>query len=314
LTVPDSEVRKHSRLRFHTILTASLDTALIVISSSVGCRVMGAEFVAVIHSIGVTLMKIVPVSIILGCIFAVLTFFWACNPGSPWWRKRDIVTDLCYWFFIPLLARYLRIGLLVLGAAWLFGIKTPQGLVAFYDNGHGPLAQLPLWLQTAIFLIGSDVMMYWIHRGFHRPPMWKYHAVHHSSEEVDWISAARFHPVNIFLGSVATDVVLLLAGISPNVLVLLGPFTIAHSAFVHANLNWTLGPFKYVLAGPIFHRWHHTAADCGGDKNFASTFPALDLLFGTFYMPEKERPGAYGIADQTFPASFGAQLLYPFRR
>ena len=73
------------------------------------------------------------------------------------------------------------------------------------------------------------------------------------------------------------DVIMLLAGISPNVFVVLGPITIAHSAFVHANLDWTLGPFKYVIASPVFHRWHHTAADRGGEKNFAATFPVLDL-------------------------------------
>ena len=184
---------------------------------------MFEEFVAVVHSMGVTLMKVVPVSIALAAVFTVLSCFWACNPGQPWWRKRELVTDLCYWFIIPLFARYLRIGLLVLGAAFLFNITTAEGLVEFYDDGHGPLAQLPLWLQAGIFLVGSDFMMYWIHRAFHRPVMWKYHAVHHSSEDLDWISAARFHPVNIFLGSVAADVVLLLAGISPNVLVFLGP-------------------------------------------------------------------------------------------
>jgi sterol desaturase/sphingolipid hydroxylase (fatty acid hydroxylase superfamily) len=275
---------------------------------------MFEEFIAVAHSMGVTLAKIVPVSVALGAAFTVLSLFWACNSGSPWWRKRELLTDLCYWFFIPLFARYLRIGLLVLGAALLFGITTGEGLVEFYDDGHGPLAQLPLWLQACLFLVGSELMMYGIHRAFHRPPLWKYHAVHHSSEELDWISAARFHPVNIFLGSVASDVVLLLAGISPNVLVFLGPFTIAHSAFVHANLNWSLGPFKYVLAGPVFHRWHHTAAERGGDRNFASTFPWIDVVFGTFYMPKNELPDAYGIADRAFPLGFGAQMLYPFKQ
>jgi sterol desaturase/sphingolipid hydroxylase (fatty acid hydroxylase superfamily) len=109
-------------------------------------------------------------------------------------------------------------------------------------------------------------------------------------------------------------VALLLAGISPNVLVFLGPFTIAHSAFVHANLNWTLGPFKCLVAGPIFHRWHHTAAERGGEKNFASTFPFIDLAFGTYYMPSHELPGRYGIADRSFPSNFGAQILYPFKQ
>jgi sterol desaturase/sphingolipid hydroxylase (fatty acid hydroxylase superfamily) len=279
-----------------------------------GGGVMFEEAFAVVHSMGVTVVKMVPVSIALGAVFTLLSVVWACNPGRPWWRKRELVTDLCYWFLIPLFARYLRIGLLVIGAAFLFGITTGEGLVAFYDDGHGPLAQLPLWSQAAIFLVGSDVMMYWIHRVFHRPAMWKYHAVHHSSVELDWISAARFHPVNIMLGSVATDVVLLLAGISPNVLVFLGPFTVAHSAFVHANLKWTLGPLRYVLAGPVFHRWHHTMADQGGEKNFASTFPVLDLLFGTFYLPKSTLPETYGVADQSIPSGFGAQMLYPFRR
>lgn len=275
---------------------------------------MFEQFSALIQSMGVTIFKLVPISIILGSVFAVLSLFWACNPGRPWWRSPQLITDICYWIVIPLSARFLRIGLLVIGAALFFGITTAQGLVDFYDNGHGPLAQLPLWGQAAIFLIGSDLMNYGVHRAFHRSAMWRYHAVHHSSENLEWVSAARFHPVNIFLGSVASDVVLLLAGISPNVLVFLGPFTIAHSAFVHANLNWTLGPFRYVLAGPVFHRWHHTMADQGGEKNFASTFPILDVLFGTFYMPPEKLPADYGIADRTFPAGFGAQMLYPFRR
>jgi sterol desaturase/sphingolipid hydroxylase (fatty acid hydroxylase superfamily) len=274
---------------------------------------MSEELFALIHSIGVTVFKLVPVTLALGVSFTVLSLFWSCNPGRPWWRKRQLVTDFCYWIVIPLFARYLRIGLLVMGAALLFGITSADGLVEFYDNGHGPLAQLPLALQAAIFLVGSDVMNYWIHRAFHGRAMWRYHAVHHSSEDLDWLSAARFHPVNIFLGSVATDVVLLLAGISPNVLVFLGPFTIAHSAFVHANLNWTLGPFRYVLASPVFHRWHHTAVEEGGEKNYASTFPILDVLFGTFYMPENKLPDAYGIADRSFPASFGQQMIYPLR-
>jgi sterol desaturase/sphingolipid hydroxylase (fatty acid hydroxylase superfamily) len=274
---------------------------------------MLAEIVAVAHNAGATVMTLLPILLILGAAFAVLSHFWACNPGRPWWRKRELLTDLCYWFIIPLFARYLRIGLLVLGAAWLFGINTTEGLIAFFGDGHGPLARLPLWVQAAIFLVASDFMLYWIHRVFHRPTMWRYHAVHHSSEDLDWISAARFHPINIFLGGVLADVVLLLAGISPNVLVFFGPLTIAHSAFAHANLNWTLGPFKYAIAGPVFHRWHHTAAGRGGEKNFASMFPVFDLVFGTFYMPKDKVPDAYGVADP-MPQSFGGQMIYPFRR
>jgi len=109
------------------------------------------------------------------------------------------------------------------------------------------------------------------------------------------------------------DVVLLWAGVSPNALALLAPFTIVHSAFVHANLNWTLGPLRYIIAGPLFHRWHHTAADRGGMKNFAPTFPVLDMIFGTLYLPDNVLPENYGVSDEAFPSGFGSQLIYPFK-
>jgi hypothetical protein len=97
------------------------------------------------------------------------------------------------------------------------------------------------------------------------------------------------------------DVILLMAGISPNIMLWVGPFTTFHSAFVHANLNWTLGPFKYVLATPVFHRWHHTSLEEGGNTNFAGTFPLWDIMFGTFRMPENKRADNYGVDDQSVP-------------
>jgi sterol desaturase/sphingolipid hydroxylase (fatty acid hydroxylase superfamily) len=262
-----------------------------------------------------TIAKVIPITIVLALVFSLLTHFWACNPGKPWWRKRELVTDICYWFFVPLFARVLRIGLMVLGAAVVFNIHDADELIAFYDNGHGPLSELPLWFQAGLFLVLSDFMLYWLHRMFHRGGFWKYHAIHHSSEDVDWISAARFHPVNLLLGTIGVDVILLLAGISPIVMLWLGPFNIFHSAFVHANLNWDLGPFRYTIATPVFHRWHHTASGEGGNTNFAGTFPLWDLLFGTFRMPENRLPGRYGIEEQaTFPQGIAGQWVYPFRR
>jgi sterol desaturase/sphingolipid hydroxylase (fatty acid hydroxylase superfamily) len=274
---------------------------------------MLSELFSVVQVSGQTMIKLVPISIGLGVVFAALTHLSACNPGHPWWRKRELATDILYWFLIPLAARFVRIGLMVMGAAMLFNIHGSEALINFYDDGFGPLAVLPIWAQALTFLVVSDFLTYWTHRAFHGAELWKYHAIHHSSEDLDWISAARFHPVNIFLGTVLVDVALLLAGISPNVMLWVGPFTTATSAMVHANLNWTFGPFKYVLASPVFHRWHHTAADRGGSSNFAGTFPIWDLMFGTFYMPENEMPDAYGVDDQHFPAGFGAQMLYPFR-
>ena len=89
------------------------------------------------------------------------------------------------------------------------------------------------------------------------------------------------------------------------------PFNIVYSALVHANLNWTFGPFRYVFASPVFHRWHHTNETEGLDKNFAPTFPVLDLVFGTFYMPAASCRRTS--ASRACPRHFFAQLTYPFK-
>jgi sterol desaturase/sphingolipid hydroxylase (fatty acid hydroxylase superfamily) len=271
-------------------------------------------YMEILVMLGQTIEKVVPITIVLALVFTVLSHFWSCNPAAPWWRKREIATDITYWFFVPVFARVFRIGLMVLGASVVFNIHDADGLIAFYDDGHGPLAQLPLWLQAMLFLLLSDFMLYWLHRMFHGGGFWKYHAIHHSSEELEWISAARFHPVNLLIGTISVDVILLMAGISPNIMLWVGPFTTFHSAFVHANLNWTLGPFKYVLATPVFHRWHHTRLEEGGNTNFAGTFPIWDILFGTFRMPEKRLPDNYGRDEAAMPSEIAGQLAYPFRQ
>ena len=92
------------------------------------------------------------------------------------------------------------------------------------------------------------------------------------------------------------------------------PFDTTTAAFVHANLNWTLGPLKYVFATPVFHRWHHTHLDEGGNSNFGSLLSIWDVLFGTFYMPERTLPARYGIDEPAYPQGFLGQLVHPFRQ
>src|SRR5437763_1583554 len=120
------------------------------------------EMVIVKRSVARANAKVVPITIVLAIVFSVLSYFWACNPGAPWWRKRELVTDICYWFFVPLFARVLRIGLLVLGAGLVFNIQDADTLIAFYENGHGPLSELPLWWQGLFVFAVSDFVLCFI--------------------------------------------------------------------------------------------------------------------------------------------------------
>jgi sterol desaturase/sphingolipid hydroxylase (fatty acid hydroxylase superfamily) len=258
-----------------------------------------------------TFAHMLPYLLGAGLVFSILTTRYACNPGPPWWRSRELATDLLYWFVVPLFTRFARLGLLVVGAMLVLGITEDK---SFFEHGHGFWVQLPFWTQMLLVVLISDFLRYWSHRIFHGAGLWKYHAIHHSAEEVNWTSAARFHPINLMLGTVMVDVILLLTGVPPSVMTTLAPMNIIVSALVHANLNWTFGPLRYVIVSPVFHRWHHSGADKGGNMNFGSTFAVFDVLFGTFYMPERELPRDYGVDDRRFPKTFAAQLVYPFSR
>jgi sterol desaturase/sphingolipid hydroxylase (fatty acid hydroxylase superfamily) len=261
-----------------------------------------------------TLGFVAPYLIAGAALFSVLSYFSPCNRGKSWWRKRGLATDLAYWIFIPVLTRFARIGFTVLFTVYLLGITRTDAIAKFYAHGHGVLATLPLWAQIFFYLTVSDLALYWIHRAFHRGALWKYHAVHHASEDLEWTSAARFHPINILLGTTLFDVLMLVAGITPNVFLFLMPFTTFSSALVHANLDWSFGPLRYVFVSPVFHRWHHTRPDEGGEANFANTLAFFDVLFGTFYMPKGKLPSVYGIDSSDMPENMALQLLYPLMR
>ncbi|GJD64250.1 sterol desaturase family protein [Methylobacterium frigidaeris] len=269
---------------------------------------------SVIQNLGQSTISIWLLLTLLGLVFTVVSWVARpCNPGRPWWRKPDVITDVCYWFVIPVVSGYARIWLLVIGLFVLNGIPATLGLPSLFGEGIGPLAGLPFWAQVPLYLILSDLVMYTTHRLFHTMRLWRFHAIHHSSEEIEWTSAARFHPVDAIFHGALSDVVPLLLGISPDVLIALLPFNVGVSALSHANLDWTFGSFRYLLVSPVFHRWHHTGPDQGGNSNFAGCFPMIDLVFGTFYMPKGDLPQDFGNGDPAFPRGFGDQLVHPFR-
>lgn len=242
--------------------------------------------------------------------FALLTRLTPCNPGQPRGFGKDFRVDLIY--FLVSLILYggltLAVARLIL---WVCTGPEAAKILTAITSGHGGLSRLPLLAQAGLIVFATDVMQYWLHRGFHTRWLWPFHAVHHSGTEVDWTATFRIHPVNFVLYNTLAGAVTLLMGFSPLAFAIVAPFNFFSAAMVHANLNWTFGPLKYVFASPVFHRWHHAADPEIYDKNFAPTFSFLDVMFGTFYMPEGRLPEAYGA--EGVPQDFLGQLAYPFQ-
>ena len=222
-------------------------------------------------------------------------------------------TDVAYWFATILLTKPLVRLLLILpvGLLLLTHATSLDTLRNGSYAGHGPLSRQPLWLQTLQIYLIVDFCGYWTHRLFHRGRWWPFHAVHHSSENLDWLGSLRVHPVNDLLNKLAQVTPVLLLGYNPAVTLSSAPALTLYALFLHANVNWDFGPLRCILATPVFHRWHHSRDRNAWDKNFAGLLPLWDILFGTYYMPKDRHPENFGICEP-MPNSYLRQLWEPF--
>ena len=203
-------------------------------------------------------------------------------------------------------------------------LATPLSLLAWGVHRLFPMgyfqqmAALPLPVRLIGAVVVGDFGYYWAHRWMHQiPAMWKFHAIHHSAEHMDWLVTTRAHPLDLVFGRLCSYVPLYALGlmqpsatkadIVPLLFVLIGKLW---GFFIHANLNWRWGWAESLVATPAFHHWHHTNDGAElANKNYAAMVPAFDRLFGTFFLPAR-LPADYGIPD-SMPKDLPGQLLYP---
>lgn len=175
---------------------------------------------------------------------------------------------------------------------------------------------LPVTIQIIFGLFILDFSTYWRHRFTHNY-MWPFHSVHHAAENLTWLTALRLHPIDILTATVFDVMMLHLlgfkgAGLLGAIFILKG-----YNYFTHANIDLKFDkPFRYVFASPHSHRWHHAGEKHAYNKNFCAMFSLIDVMFGTFYHPER-LPKGYGLepVDQKeYPAGLLGWLAYPFRQ
>jgi lathosterol oxidase len=179
-------------------------------------------------------------------------------------------------------------------------------------SGLNPGA-LPLAVAVFAIMLAADVTQYWVHRSFHRISWaWPFHAIHHSSREMDWLAGSRLHVVDIIVTRALTLAPLLIIGFSQEALYIWLVIIAVQATLNHVNMRFDVPVLNQLLVMPRFHHWHH--AETPIDKNFAVHFPWIDRLFGTFHMPKGEWPQETGIAGDPVPGEFGRQLVWPIRK
>ena len=229
---------------------------------------------------------------------------------------RGHVQDACFLALhavvvIPLMT------LLSVGAATLIG-------------GHAgwielrPAERWPGWLLMPLTVVAMDGANWLAHYADHRfDPLWRFHALHHSQEELSVLTSFRAHPLmhttGFILATIPVMVLMPTRAIAP---VLITAY-VCVGTLQHANLRWTFGPVGLMIVSPAYHRLHHATDDQA--VNLGVVLTIWDVLAGYARFPARgDAVGRTGLDGRPVPVEQDApsrpallllanQLAEPFR-
>jgi len=171
-----------------------------------------------------------------------------------------------------------------------------------------------IWTQAVLAVVLGDLGVYGVHRLQHRVPwLWRFHAVHHSAEEMDWLVGFRFHAVDLFLIRVASLGPLVALHMTPAAIGIFIAISGWQGYLVHANVRVSYGPLRWLFVSPEFHHWHHSVERKTHDANYASIVACWDVVFGTMHRARGRQTARYGL-DEPVPAGLARQFFHPFRK
>jgi sterol desaturase/sphingolipid hydroxylase (fatty acid hydroxylase superfamily) len=256
------------------------------------------------HSFSAGLDYFVLELLVLGLVFVPMERAWKLRPQKIF--RTGWQTDLKH-FFVS------HAGVQLISFATMIPVQVLFAWAVRYDFQERVAAQ-PLWLQFVEILCAVDLVSYWVHRAFHQVPwLWKFHAIHHSSLNMDWLAGSRSHLVDVLINRALGFVPIFLLGFSPAAIYAYLVFVSFHAVYIHANVRHRWPYLRWAIATPEFHHWHHTSDEEGIDKNFAVFIAFIDVLFGTAHMPPYW-PKRYGTTKFQPPETWMGQFAYPFRR
>jgi len=210
-----------------------------------------------------------PVLVTLVVAAGVCERIWPAEPRPV--LARGHVQDACYVALhaivvIPLMT------LLSVGSAALIG--SHAGWIELHPAQHWPG-----WLLIPLTVVAMDAANWLAHFADHRLGfLWRFHALHHSQEELSVLTSFRAHPLMHTTGfALATVPVVALMPGRPIAPVLITIY-VCIGTLQHANLRWTFGPAGRVIVSPAYHRLHHARED--QSINLGVVLTIWDVLAG----------------------------------
>lgn len=246
---------------------------------------------------------------VISLFFSALVFIpverlLAVRPMSP--LRAEWRTDLAYFFVSHVLVQFILIAVTASTSA--------VAALVLFPTVKATIQAWPVWVQFLLAVFFADLFQAGLHRLYHKwPPLWRFHAVHHSSRNLDWLAGSRVHFVEIVLTRSSVLLPLVILGFSQPAMnayvILVG----VQAVLAHANLRVNFGWLEYLLVVPRYHHWHHARHAEYMDVNYAIHLPLVDMIMGTFKRPPAGAwPDEYGVMKlETVPRGIWAQALMP---
>lgn len=172
----------------------------------------------------------------------------------------------------------------------------------------------PITLQVLFFFVTHDFYIYWFHRLQHNSKVfWRTHEAHHSCKEVDWVAGSRSHSLEIIINQTIEFAPIILLGANPAVVPIKALIDALWGMYIHSNIDVKSGKLQYVINGPEMHQWHHANDRAVFYKNYATKLAIWDWIFGTAYLPPKQKPAEYGLYYD-YPDDYFLQHAFAFWR
>lgn len=243
--------------------------------------------------------------LLLAIVFIPMERLWPLRPEQSTFRS-GWTTDTLY---------FLTSHLFVQVTTFLILAPAHAAIAALEGQAwREAIAGLPLTVQFFAVLLAADLAEYVIHRAFHTvPALWRFHAIHHSSLDMDWLAGSRLHIVDVVVTRAIVVFPLFALGFDQRAVAAYLVFVSFHAVFIHANVRFDLRRFEPWIVTPRFHHWHHAKDHAAIDKNFAVHLPWIDRIFGTAYEPAGRWPTQYGIEGDPVPPDLVPQTAWPFR-
>jgi sterol desaturase/sphingolipid hydroxylase (fatty acid hydroxylase superfamily) len=254
-----------------------------------------------------------PILIALVVATGICERIWPAEPRPV--LARGHVQDACYLALhaivvIPLMT------LLSVGGAALIGRHA--GWIELRPAQHWPG-----WLLIPVTIVAMDAANWLAHFADHRLGfLWRFHALHHSQEELSVLTSFRAHPLMHTTGFLlATIPVVVLMPGRPIAPVLITVY-VCIGTLQHANLRWTFGPAGRLIVSPAYHRLHHALEY--QSINLGVVLTIWDVLAGCARFPSRSGAvGRTGLAGRPVPVEQGVpapapllvaeQLIEPFQ-